>query len=107
MVVLIIPEISGATRKYFRIRLDLREKQRMEFVHKSIIERGEILEAIGAGFFEALEEKYLGTGVQLLQQLTELGHRITSGRYAQHIVDQPFDELLCDILATEQSLGYF
>ena len=86
-------------------RLDLREEQGMELVHKSVIERRKILEAVGTRFFEALEEKYLGAGVQLFQQRAELGHRIASGRYAQYIMDQSFDELLCDILAAEQSFG--
>ena len=78
----------------------------MELVHESIVERRKIFEAVGAGVFEELEKKYLGARVQLFQQFTELGHRIAPGRYTQHIVDQPFDELLCDILAGEQSFGY-
>ena len=55
-------------RRRGRLPEALREEQGMELVHKSVIERGKILEAFGTRFFEPLEEKYLGTGVQLFQQ---------------------------------------
>ena len=39
----------------------------MELVHESIIERGEVLKAIGTGFFEAFEEKHLCARIKLFQ----------------------------------------
>lgn len=54
----------------------------MELVHEAVIERCKILEAVRAGFLEPLEEKYLRAGIELLQQVTELCHRIAAGRNA-------------------------
>lgn len=45
----------------------LGEEQRMELVHESVVEGGEIFQAFWAGFLEALEEENLGARVDLLK----------------------------------------
>lgn len=39
----------------------------MELVHEAIVERGEVLKTIGAGFFEAFEEKHLCARIKMFQ----------------------------------------
>lgn len=73
----------------------------MKLVHESIIQRSEIFQAFGAGFFETFEEEDLGTRIYLFQELTQLGHSVAAGRYAEDIMDKALDELLSDILTGE------
>ena len=79
----------------------------MKFVHKPVIERGEVLETIRAGLFEALEKKQLCAGVELLKEMTELSHRIAACRDAENIVNQTFHELLRNIFTCEIALRQF
>lgn len=81
------------------------EQEGMELVHESIIQRCKILEAVRTIFLEAFEEEDLGAWIQLFKQAAELCHRITAGGNAQHIMHQPFDELLSDILAGDEAFG--
>jgi len=71
----------------------------MKLVHEAVIKRGEIFEAIGAGFFETFEEKDLCPRVYLFQELAQLSHGVTAGWDTQNIVYKTFDELLSEILA--------
>lgn len=82
---------------FFRILLG--EEQGMKFVHESVIERGEIFQAIWAGFLEFFKKEDLGTRVELLQQLAQFTHCIAAGRDAENVVNQTFHELLSDIFA--------
>ena len=79
----------------------------MKFVHEAVIERGEIFEALGAGFFETFEEKDLCARVNLFQEMTQLSHGVTAGWDAEDIVYEALDELLSEILACEVSLRQF
>ena len=49
----------------------------MKLVHESVIERGEIFEALGASFFETFEEKDLCTRVDLFKELPQISHGIS------------------------------
>jgi hypothetical protein len=71
----------------------------MKLVHESVIERGEIFEALRTGFFEALEKEDLHTRVDLFQELAQLSHGIAAGRDAEDIMHEALDELLSHILA--------
>lgn len=79
----------------------------MEFVHKAIVERRKIFQAVRAGFFQALEEKHLGARVKLFKQMTQLRHRVTTGRDAEDIVNESFNELLAKILGGNVLLRNF
>ena len=77
------------------------KKQRVEFIHKTIIKRREILQAVRTRFLQALEEKDLRARIELLQEVTQLSHGIAAGRYAQDIVNQALDELLRHIFTRQ------
>ena len=77
----------------------LGEEEGMEFVHKTIVERRKIFQAVRAGFFQSLEEKYLGARVKLFKQMTQLRHRVTTCRDTEDIVNESFNELLAKILS--------
>ncbi len=79
----------------------------MEFIHETVIERSEILEAVGTRFFEAFEKKHLGTGIELLEEMAELSHRIAAGGNAENVMHQSFHELLGKILTAQVSLRQF
>jgi hypothetical protein len=76
----------------------------MELVHKPIIERGEVFEALRTRFFQSLEEEDLSPRVQLFQEMAQLSHRIVPGRNTEDIVDEALDELLGEVLCGEVSL---
>ena len=71
----------------------------MKLIHESVIERGEIFETLGAGFFETLEEKDLCTRVDLFKELSQISHGIAAGWNTEHIVHEAFDKLLSEIFA--------
>ena len=71
----------------------------MEFVHKTIVERRKIFQAVRAGFFQSLEEKHLGARVKLFKQMTQLRHSVTTCRDAEDIVNEPLNELLPQIFS--------
>jgi hypothetical protein len=77
----------------------------MEFVHKAVVERGEILEALGTGFFQAFEKKHLGARIELFEEMAELRHRVAAGGNAENVVHQSLHELLSDILAGKIAFG--
>ena len=79
----------------------------MKLVHKAIIQWGEVLQAIRAGLFEALEKEHLSAGVELFQEMTELSHRIAACRDTENIVNQTFHELLRDIFTCEIAVRQF
>jgi len=79
----------------------------MEFVHESVVERGEVFQALRACFFQALEEEDLGAWVDLLQKVAELSHCIAACWDAQHIVNKTLDELLGHIFAAQVPIGEF
>ena len=79
----------------------------MKLVHESVIERGKIFEALGAGFFETFEEEDLCTRIYLFQEMAQLSHGVTAGRDTEDIVYEAFDELLSEILACEVALREF
>src|SRR5262245_43975408 len=76
----------------------LRKQERVELIHETIIKGSKVLQAIRTRFFETLEEKYLHPGIQLLQDMAELGHGITAGRHTQDVMDETLNELLRHIL---------
>jgi hypothetical protein len=71
----------------------------MKLVHETIVEWGKVFEALRAGFFETFEEKHLGARVELLQEMTQLGHSIAACRHAEHIMHETLHKLLCHVLA--------
>ncbi len=79
----------------------------MKFVHEAIIEGGEILEALGTGFFEAFEEKDLCARVYLLKEMAQLSHGIAANWNTQNIMYQALDELLSEIFAGEVAFREF
>ena len=79
----------------------------MKLVHESVIERGKIFEAFWAGLLEPFEKEHLCARIYLFQELTQLSHSITAGRYAKDIVDKTLDELLSDIVAGEITIREF
>ena len=79
----------------------------MKLVHESVVERGEIFEALRAGFFETFEKEDLYARIDLFQELAQLSHGIASGWDAEDIVHKTLDELLGEILAGEVSVREF
>ena len=79
----------------------------MELVHEAVIERGEIFEALGAGFFESFEEKDLCARINLFQELAQLSHGVATGRDTEDIVHKALDKLLSQILAGEITIREF
>jgi hypothetical protein len=79
----------------------------MKLVHEAVIERGEIFEAIGTGFFETFEEEDLCARVYLFQEMAQLSHGVTAGWDTKNIVYKALDELLSEILAGEIALWEF
>jgi len=79
----------------------------MKLVHEAVIERGEIFEALGAGFFETFEEEDLCARVYLFQEMAQLSHGVTAGWDTKDIVHEALDELLNEILAGEVALREF
>jgi hypothetical protein len=79
----------------------------MKLVHKAVIEGGEILKALGAGFLETFEEEDLRARVYLLQEMAQLSHGVTAGRNTEDIMHEAFDELLSEILTGEVALREF
>lgn len=79
----------------------------MKLVHESVIERGEIFEALGTCFFETFEEKDLCARVDLFQELTQLSHGITAGWDTEDIVHEALDKLLSQVLAGEVAIWKF
>ena len=85
----------------------LGKQERMKFVHESVIERGEIFEAIGTRFFETFEKEDLCARVDLFQKLAQLSHGIATGWDTENIVHEAFDKLLSQILAGEVAIREF
>ena len=81
--------------------MGLGKQERMKLVHEAVIERGEIFEALGAGFFETFEEEDLCARVYLFQEMAQLSHGVTAGWDAKDIVHEALDELLSYIIAGE------
>lgn len=79
----------------------------MKLVHESVIEWGEIFEALGAGFFESFEEENLRARVDLFQKLSQLSHGIATSWDTEDIVHEAFDKLLSQILAGEVAIREF
>jgi len=79
----------------------------MELVHKAIIERCEVFEAVGAGFLESFKEKHLCTRIKMFQQVTELSHCVAACRYAQDVVNKALNELLSNIFAGQVAFWEF
>ncbi len=52
----------------------LGEEEGMEFVHESVIQGSKVLETLRTGLLQPLEEVDLGAGIELFQELGELGH---------------------------------
>ena len=85
----------------------LGKQEGMKLVHKTVIEGGKIFQALGAGFFQTLEEKHLRARVQLLQKMAQLSHRVIAGWNTQDIVYETLDKLLSDVLAGEIAIREF
>ena len=66
----------------------------MKLVHESIIERGEIFKALGAGFFETFKEENLCARVNLFEELPQLSHGIAACGDTENVVHEAFDKLL-------------
>ena len=79
----------------------------MKLVHEAVIERGEIFEALGAGFFETFEEEDLCARVDLFEKLAQLSHGIAAGWDTEDIVHEPLDKLLSQILTGEVAIREF
>jgi len=79
----------------------------MKLVHEAVIKRGEIFEALRAGFFETFEKEDLCTRVYLFQEMAQLSHGVTAGWDTKDIVHQSLDELLSEILTGEVALREF
>ena len=79
----------------------------MKLVHEAVIERGEILEALGASFFETFEEEYLCARIYLFQKMAQLSHSVTAGWDTEDIMYEALDELLSEVLAGEVALREF
>ena len=79
----------------------------MKLVHESVIEGGEIFEALRTGFFEAFEKEDLHTRVDLFQELAQLRHGIAAGWDAEDIMHKALDELLSHILAGKITIWEF
>ena len=79
----------------------------MKLVHEPIIEGREILEALGAGFFETFEEENLCARVYLFQEMAQLSHGVTAGWDTEDIVYEAFNELLSEIFAGEVAFREF
>ena len=79
----------------------------MKFVHEAVIKRGEILKALGTGFFEAFEEEDLCARVYLFQEVAQLSHGVAAGWNTQNIMYQALDELLSEIFAGEVAFREF
>ena len=79
----------------------------MKLVHESVIERGEIFEALRASFFEAFEKEDLHTRVDLFEELAQLSHGIAACRDTEDIMHESFDELLSYILAGKIAIREF
>ena len=87
--------------------MGLGKQERMKLVHEAVIERSEIFEALGAGFFETFEKEDLCARVYLFQEMTQLSHGITAGWDTEDIVHKALDELLSEILTGEVALREF
>ena len=85
----------------------LRKQKRVELIHESIIERSEVFQTVGAGFFEAFEEKHLRARVELFQYMAQLGHGLAACWHAQEIVDKALDELLRHIFTGQVAFRKF
>lgn len=85
----------------------LGEQERMELVHETIVEGCEIFQAVRAGFLQAFKEEDLCAGIELLQKLAQLSHRIAAGWDAENIMNQALDELLSDIFAIQIAIWEF
>jgi len=79
----------------------------MKLVHEAVIKRGEIFEALRAGFFETFEEEDLCARVYLFQEMAQLSHGVTAGWDTEDIVHKALDELLSEILTGEVALREF
>ena len=79
--------------------MGLGKQERMKLVHKAVIKRGEIFEALRTGFFETFEEEDLCARIYLFQEMAQLSHGVTAGWDTKNIVYKTFDELLSEILA--------
>ena len=79
----------------------------MKLVHESVVERGEIFEALRAGFFETFEKEDLYARIDLFQELAQLSHGIASGWDAEDIVHKAFDELLSHVLTGKITIWEF
>ena len=76
----------------------------MKLVHEAVIERGEIFETLGTGFFETFEEEDLCARVYLFQEMAQLSHGVTAGWDTENIVYKALDELLGHILTSQVTI---
>ena len=79
----------------------------MELIHESVVEGREIFQAVRARFLQAFEEEDLCTWIELLQELAQLSHGITTGGNAKDIVHKALHELLSDIFTIQIAIGKF
>ena len=64
-----------------------------------------MLQAVGAGLLETLEEKDLMARVKLLQHMPQLCHGVAPGWRAQGVVNESLYKLLRDIVTGEIAVG--
>lgn len=85
--------------------MGLCEEKIVEFRHETVVERGEIFQAVGARLFQAAKEEDLMARIELLEKLPEFRHRETASRDTQHVMNETFDKLLRDIITGDISVG--
>ena len=83
------------------------EKEGMEFVHEPVVEGCKIFQTIRTRFLQAFEEEDLCAWIELLQELAQLSHGITTRRNAEDIVHKALHELLSDVLTIQIAIWKF
>lgn len=79
----------------------------MELVHEPVVKGCEIFQAVRARFLQAFEEEDLYAWIELLQELAQLCHGITTGGNTENIVHKTLDELLSDIFTIQIAIREF
>ncbi len=85
----------------------LREQEGMEFIHEPVVEGCEIFQTVRARFLQAFEKEDLCAWIELLQELAQLSHGITTGGNAENIMHQALNELLSDIFTIQIAIWKF
>ena len=83
------------------------EQEGMELIHEPIVEGCKIFQTVWARFLQAFEEEDLCAWVELLQELAQLSHGITTGGNAENIVHKALHELLSDIFTIQIAIWEF